>query len=383
MSGNSFENNIRLSSIYHSTLIGIIIINKEGILKAMNPTALKLLGYTELELLGKPLFNFVDSSDTSELKKYLDNAHDQHDATDIKLVDHQGNICAIKFELTHSISESSSYFVGIFSDISKRKKLEKEVKKQKELKNKVIDRLEQEKELSELKTRFLSIASHEFKTPLAGILSSLQLIKRYLEKDKPNWEKLIHYPKIETHFDKIEESITLLNTILDDFLSLGKLEENKVQVHYNKINIPSFMNETIKEIKVLCKKGQEIKYVQSSEDQTIHLDKHILKNIMNNLITNSIKYSPANTLIEVKSEFKAEFMQIAVKDQGIGIPTSEQKNLFKRFFRANNAASISGTGLGLSIVWRFVNIMGGHISYESEENQGTTFYVKFPLNQPH
>lgn len=233
---------------------------------------------------------------------------------------------------------------------------------------------EKEKELSELKSRFVSMASHEFRTPLSAILSSADLIEAYIRDDQQ--EKRLR------HTARIKSSVANLTGILNDFLSLSKLEEGKVGVQPVHFLLFGFIDETLDEMTGLLKPGQHIRKDLPEEDVELFIDKKVLKNIFFNLLSNAIKYSDPGTPIDCRIQIDNRMMHLAVADQGIGIPKEEQQHVFTRFFRAHNAENIQGTGLGLNIVKRYVELCGGSITFESELGKGTTFSCILPLTLP-
>ncbi len=233
----------------------------------------------------------------------------------------------------------------------------------------ISNALAKEKELNELKSRFVSLASHEFRTPLTTMLSSLSLITKYGEiNDLANQAK---------HVAKIKASIDNLTSILDDFLSLSKLEEGMVLPKPEKVNLKDFIDEIVLEMRLMAAGKQQIVFSHSGK-QFAFLDKKILRNILHNLISNALKFTKENGLIEVVGKSSLNFIKISVKDNGIGIPHEDQKHLLQRFFRGRNASHIQGTGLGLNIVTKYLEQMKGSLSFESEENIGTTFIIKLP-----
>ncbi len=241
------------------------------------------------------------------------------------------------------------------------------------------DKLQEERELSELKSRFLTIASHEFKTPLTGILSSLNLIDRYIHADKKNWHQFLNQENVVNHLGKIKESADNLSGTLNKFLSLDAIEKGKIPIKFTDFDLKKVLDAQRKQLQPMCKPGQRIHHLHKSGQTIVHLDKYLLKHIMNNLLTNAIKFSPYNKDITIVSEVRDGTIRIEVIDQGMGIPAPEQGKIFRRFYRAENAmAAQEGTGLGLSIVKRYVGLMGGHISFTSEVNKGSTFTITLP-----
>ncbi|RPE12725.1 sensor histidine kinase [Chitinophaga lutea] len=231
------------------------------------------------------------------------------------------------------------------------------------------DALEKEKELNEIKSRFVSMASHEFRTPLSAILSSAALIGKY--------PALEDQPRREKHVFKIREAVIHLNELLEDFLSLGRIEEGKIHVHPEKISLHSFAIETVEEVQGLLKSGQVL---HPEVDKTLEVisDKRLLKHIFVNLLTNASKFSPADTAIEWKLWQENGQINAIVTDHGMGIPEEDKAYLFSSFFRARNVTNIQGTGLGLHIVKRYVDMLHGEISVESSLGRGTSIFIHFP-----
>ncbi|MBY5958980.1 PAS domain-containing sensor histidine kinase [Membranicola marinus] len=225
-----------------------------------------------------------------------------------------------------------------------------------------------EKDLNELKSRFVSMASHEFRTPLSTILSSAYLIGQYSSE--------ADHPKRDRHLQRIISSVNTLTGILDDFLNLGKIEEGKVQPRFSDFNVEDLIKNTLDQIKHNLKKDQEINY-QHDGDPMVFLDTSLLKHILMNLISNASKFSSEGAPIELVSSQTPNRIEISVRDYGIGVSPEDQEHLLERFYRGANAQNIQGTGLGLSIVNKYAEIMNGQVWFESELNQGTKFTVVF------
>jgi signal transduction histidine kinase len=260
-------------------------------------------------------------------------------------------------------TETIAEVLCIVQDITDQKVSEQNLKSE----------LEKEKELGNLKSKFVAMASHEFRNPLTSILASTFLLVNLPEQDF-NKDKF-------THTARIKRSVNNLNNILNEFLSLQKLDENKVHVVYTKMNIPEFIQDNIlSDVEVLKKPDQRIEYHHSSNQTFGHLDHHILWSILTNLLSNSIKYSNPNGVIQLTSEIEEGILKLIVSDQGIGIPEDQQHHIFERFFRARNALHIEGTGLGLHLVQKYVQLLNGSISFESHVNSGTNFTVVLPIN---
>jgi PAS domain S-box-containing protein len=265
------------------------------------------------------------------------------------------------YEIKNEQGEVVKFF-GIVKDITESKENEIELQAA----------LEKERELSNLKSRFVSMASHEFRTPLATILSSVSLIDRY--------EGVEFAAKRKKHIQRIKSNVQNMRSILDDFLSLSKLEEQKLEIQEEPLDLEDFYEELIEGLRNQVKPGQSLVYQHRGPKKEVLLDPHLLRNISLNLLSNAIKYSKEGKAIQLHSEVGEQEVKIKVIDQGIGIPEQEKKFMFTRFFRAKNATNIQGTGLGLTIVQRYIDLMKGSISFESELGVGSTFTVRLPQN---
>ncbi|MGB5499556.1 MAG: PAS domain S-box protein [Maribacter sp.] len=249
----------------------------------------------------------------------------------------------------------------VYNDITKQKQAERNIR----------SALVREQELNELKSRFIAMASHEFRTPLSAILSSAILIGKQNEPGKE--------VKREKYIGQITTNVRNLVVILNDFLSLSKLEEGKVTVRREKFDIVQFSKSLVEEIDSSKKYGQKIAIKHKKPAINAFLDPKLTRHILTNLISNAIKYSQENKDIDLILDKNQKNVVIKIIDQGIGIPKEEQPNLFQRFFRAENSAIIQGTGLGLHIVKQYTELMGGQVSFQSELNKGATFIVELPI----
>ncbi len=227
-----------------------------------------------------------------------------------------------------------------------------------------------EKELGELKSRFVTTASHEFKTPLATILSSAFIIENYKGEDFEK-EKVVHT-------NRIKRAVNNLTDILNEFLMLEKHDKHRIEVIHAEINISDFLSKLIREIEPDKKKGQIISYTHLGDQNTSYLDPHLMWTILNNLISNAVKYSNENGKIKITSEIKEHVLTIIVKDHGMGIPEAEQKNIFGLFYRASNSLNHNGAGLGLHIVEKNIKLLNGTIDFTSKLNDGAEFTIAIP-----
>jgi signal transduction histidine kinase len=237
-------------------------------------------------------------------------------------------------------------------------------------KHDIMNMLEKEQNLNELKSRFITTASHEFRTPLATILSSVSLISKY--------ELTAENDKRKKHINRIKSSVHNLTEILNDFLSLGKLEEGVVRNNPVHFRLDEFAKDLTEELKSTAKPDQKIEYIPKKEGAIVKVDKQLLKNVLINLLSNAIKYSPEGKRIDFKTTALNGELKIEIIDQGIGIPDEDQPHLFQRFFRAKNSVNIEGTGLGLNIVKKYIELMSGKITLQSTLYKGTTVIVTLP-----
>jgi len=375
---------------------GILVTNEKGEITRINPSGEKLFGYAENELVGQRIEVLVPKrlihKHEGHREHYNHNPHARSMGAGMNLfgLKKDGTEFPVEISLSPYTNREGKFVIAFIIDITVRKQAEEKLKSysaelERQVKNRTMileeaveelettkkelnDALEKEKELNEMKSRFVSMASHEFRTPLTTMMSSLSLVTLYGEKnDKQNQDK---------HVGKIKSSINSLTDILNDFLSVSKLEEGKLENSPEEINLKSFMADTIAEMQMVANSHQ-INYSHGGKE-IVSLDKKILKNILFNLLSNALKFSPEGKAVEVSTEVKKAIIKISVKDNGIGISKADQKNLFERFFRGHNATHIQGTGLGLNIVARYTELMQGSIEFESEENKGTTFTITLP-----
>lgn len=228
--------------------------------------------------------------------------------------------------------------------------------------------LEKERELSEMKSRFITMASHEFKTPLSTMLSSVQLLKKYQTNDAQE--------KVDKHLTRIESSIQVLNDILNDFLNVGNLQDGKYVHAPTLFNIKEKVGAVITAVGDGGRPGLQISYDHSGDEQ-VFLDPVLFQHILTNLLSNAIKFSTRKNLVEITTQCHHNRVVLTVQDYGIGIPAEYRSHLFEQFYRASNAINVQGTGLGLYTVSKYVALMNGTIEYTSELDEGTRFELKF------
>jgi signal transduction histidine kinase len=229
---------------------------------------------------------------------------------------------------------------------------------------------EKETEMSRMKSNSVSLASHEFRTPLSTIMLSAVLVDKYAE--------LHHDDSILKHSNKIKAAVNNLKIILDDFLSLEKLNTGKVRARLEPFNLVKLCEDIAEEMSLTLISGQELFYEHHGLESVVVLDENLLRNAIINLVSNAIKYSGDGAVIEIVSDTTGDHVTISIKDNGIGIAEQDQKELFSPFYRINHTGKIPGTGLGLNIVQRYVNLMNGTITFASKPSQGAAFRVSFP-----
>lgn len=376
---------------------GILVSDDTGTITQANPSAERLFGYEKGELTGQKIEILIprklSEKHLESRTKFQQHPHPRSMGQGMEL--HGLKKDGIEFPVEISLSPYSTpegrFVIAFIIDISIRKQAEDKLKNysvelERQVKNRTLileeavdelqktkedlrQALEKEKDLNELKSRFVSMASHEFRTPLTTMLSSLSLVTKYGEqKDTENQLK---------HVGKIKTSINNLTDILNDFLSVSKLEEGKIENLPEGLNLKNFINEIISDMLGMAQNNQQISLSYSGNEYVV-LDKKLVKNILFNLISNALKFSPNGGTVEVIVKVQNSSLRISVKDSGIGIPKEDQEHLFERFFRGNNATHIQGTGLGLAIVSRYAELMNASLDFESKENKGTTFTIIIP-----
>lgn len=244
------------------------------------------------------------------------------------------------------------------------------VTEHKKLERTLYKSIEEEKKLNELKSRFITMASHEFRTPLSTILSSIFLLESFSGE---TYEEKKH-----VHINRIKRTVNILTHTLNDFLRLGKLEEGQVDVFLLEVNLQDLVRECEAEIRPLLKAHQEITYHHQGSDKRVMLDINLFRSILMNLLSNAVKYSREDGDVVINTNLSDHYLVISVQDNGIGIPEEEQRHIFQRFFRGINVLNIEGTGIGLHIVKSYVEVMKGNIEFVSDKT-GTTFTVRIPL----
>lgn len=418
-----FEDQNFFQSILDTAIDGIIIIDVKGHMILANPSVAKLFGYELSEIIGQKVNLLMPEPHKTKHEEYIRN----HMDTGIKKIiglgrevlgqRKDGSMFPIRLGVSRFMSKDQLFFTGVIHDLSAQKEaesnlwflnknleklvesrtgqlqeslnqlnsinknLEYEIELRKIAEDKLrsrekelIDSVEKERSLNLLKSRFVSIASHEFRTPLANILSSLDLIERYAKE-----EQLESRTK---HITKVRANIHYLNGILNEFLGLTRIEEGLFELHNESFCFKAFLNELIEDFNLLKKPGQIFHVDIKNPDQSymIYTDKNAFKLIFNNLVSNAIKFSGEQSNFWISLNSNGDEYTLRIQDEGIGIPDEEKKYIFDIFYRASNVLNIQGTGLGLNIAKKYLDLINGKIDIESEEGSGTTITIHIPIS---
>jgi two-component system sensor kinase FixL len=391
------ENAALLNAIINNAIDGIITIDDRGLIETINPAACRLFNYLPEEVIGKNVSFLMPPPDRDQHDGYI--SRYQHTGVphiigigrEVMGLRKDGTVFPFRLGVSEVKYSGRKIYTGFIHDLSKQKEAEEQLKEHaahledlvdertqslketvtalQNAKEEVSISLEKEKELGQLKSRFVSMASHEFRTPLSAVQLSASLIEKYAQPFQSE--------NISKHVGKIKNAVGNLTAILNDFLSLEKLEAGKVEANFTEFDLVKFSEEITEEMQLVAKQDQNIIYQHTGKSNLVRLDSNLLKNCIINLIANAIKYSGENTFIEFNTEIQDNNCTIIIKDNGIGIPDTDQKHLFEPFFRAHNIGNIPGTGLGLNIVARYTRLMNGKIDFKSIVNQGTSFTISF------
>lgn len=397
-------------SIIDNSLDGTMIIDLNFNILFVNDVIIDIIGYTERELIGQDFRTYISPKDMVKVEDFYSNvlvSDINFNKTEFDLINNNGfhrNVFVSVSKTTDFRGRSA--FITQILDITEIKEAERKVRELnqeleqrvnvrtlqleealgelkievairqrtenelQEAKEEVTKALEQEKELNVLKSRFISMISHEYRTPLTVILTSTYLIEQFYEG--PNREQF------DKFISKIRASVKSMIQLLEDVLTIGKSESGKFSLSIDKIRVVDFCNDIIEEVQVIDNKKHIFEFNYISKDVEVISDVNSLKHIISNLLLNAAKYSPGKDKVIINLESLTNDIKIEVIDFGIGIPVEDQPLLFEAFHRASNVGAISGTGLGLSIVKRFIDSINGTIEVESKRNEGTKFTITFP-----
>ncbi|AIZ63696.1 histidine kinase [Hymenobacter sp. DG25B] len=397
----------RFEAVFSNATIGIIVCDRQGSIISANRHSQQLFGYADSELLGQKIEVLVPNAIGRQHQKLRESfnaqpsvrAMGQHSG-DLQAQRKDGSVFPVEVSLSYFYEEQDLYVVSYILDITFKKNAEQALINERqrverlntELEQKVADRthallntleqLEQrseeltialaaEQELGELKSRFVSMASHEFRTPLTAVLTSATLIEKYPGGDQQD--------KRLKHLQRIRSSVNHLNDILEEFLSVGKIEEGKIETRPARLDMAVLLTDTVTDVQGMLKAGQSIDKQVSCQEH-VWLDPSLMRKILVNLLSNAIKYSGENSVVTVRAQCSQGQLTLTVQDQGVGISDEDKEHLFERFFRARNVTNIPGTGLGLYIIAKYLELMRGTISLESKLQEGTTVTITIPYD---
>lgn len=399
----------KFEALFQYASMGILVANAEAEIILMNNFLLALFGYTDqTDLIGKKIETLIPSryhnKHIHQRDHYIENPKPRPMGLgkDLFAVRKDGSEFPVEISLSNYTTAEGSFAIAFVSDITKRKEFENAIHQQREeltvtnakieelndeleekvelrtkqlqdtmqelevSKDELTKALSKEKDLSDLKSRFVSMASHEFRTPLSTILSSASLVAKYTEAEEQE--------KRNKHIVRIKSSVSNLTNLLNEFLSIGKIEDGKITAHNAEFNIREMITLLCSEMEAIAKTNQQFDYLHTG-DEIIFCDAALLRNIITNLLSNAIKFSAEGSLIEVTSIISSTTIVLSVKDNGMGISVEDQEHLFERFFRGTNVTNIQGTGLGLHIVGKYIEILDGEIEFESDLEKGTKFII--------
>lgn len=389
-----------LKAVLENIADGVIVTDRAAVISYVNPSATKLFGYSQQELLGMNINLLLHKERDISYKAEIH----QHNLMDrdipvgkklkIQAIKRDGTALPVSMVVNAVRYSKQVIYVMIIHDLSFANEAKKNVPAHdRELKTLIAERtaflenvvdtlkrshdevslsLQREKEVNRLKTRFVSLASHEFRTPLSGIQLSASLIEHYYDR--------LDKEKILDHLRKIKAAVNDLTGLLNDFLSVERIERGKVTSAFRSFDLRKLCLGVIDEMRIHAKKGQRLQYEHLRGNTQISLDYGLLHHCLTNLLSNAIKYSPENKLIKVVTDIDQDNYYIRVEDEGIGIPEGDLPSLFEAFFRAQNTREVQGTGLGLNIVKSYTELMNGKVICSSKQGVGTVFSLVFPTN---
>lgn len=372
---------------------GIITMNEAGVMEHVNQAACELFGYAVGELRGQKVNILMNHHDRAHHDGYLARyqrarvPHIIDIGREVTGRRKDGQEFPLRLAVSETVLDEGTIYTGILHDLSEFHLARKRVEDlNRDLEQKVIDRtaalhqreaelhvaLNKERQLNELKSRFLSMASHEFKTPLSTVLSSTELVGLYTHTEQQ--------PKRERHLERIKDAVAQLTEVLNDFLSLSQLEQGEIKAETRSIDLHALLSVSIEASEGQLQPGQKVTLQTVDGPTQLFTDSKLLRHILINLLSNAAKYSPTGSDILLSSHTVADRLHLSVTDYGIGIQEEDRPYIFDRFYRGQNVENIKGTGLGLNIVAHYCDLLGGTISFISTPGSQTTFTVELPLN---
>lgn len=365
----------RFRSLIENALDIIMILDPDGTIGYVSPSVEKVLGYAVADLLGKNVVEFIHPEDwiatrdlpQTTLREHLTNPIQHPDLTrPIEFRNrHQDGSWRILEAIGQPFVDNTATLRVMVNarDITERKRLDE-----------IRSALEREKELSALKTRFFSMASHEFRTPLSTALAAAQV----LENSPNEWENT---EKRLRNLHRIQDSVRNMVQLLDDILTINRAETGNLAFNPKPMDLERYSRLFVEEMQLSAGTRHTLTFTCQGNAIPVCLDEKLLRSILANLLSNAIKYSPEGGNVYLTLAFQADTVTIAVQDRGIGMSHNDQKQLFEPFYRGKNVRNIPGTGLGLVVVKKCVDLHQGTIHMTSEVGVGTTCVVTLSLNQ--
>jgi PAS domain S-box-containing protein len=367
------DSELKLRNILHSAIDGVISINDQGIITEWNKQAEVIFGYEAKEIIGRTLQETIIPHNFREqhmkgMSHYMKTGEGPvlNQKIEILALRKNGEKFPIELAIIPVVMGGEHSFTAFVSDITVQKRVQEEMEKA----------LQKEKELNELKSRFVAMTSHEFRTPLTTIKQNIDLISFRLENKLPDYANTF-----KKYIQRVESEIKRVTDLMNDILMLGRLDAGKVTMKLESLDFVSYASKLIEKMTENRADGRQVHLEIEGVPRKIDIDPSLFDHILNNLISNALKYSEGKPNPHISLRFnELETMQIRVKDYGIGIPQKDHKSLFQSFYRATNVKNIQGSGLGLSIVREFTLMHGGDIHFNSIEEQGTEFILDIPYN---
>jgi PAS domain S-box-containing protein len=359
----------KFGAVFRESLDMILIIDSDSgeILSANRATQI-ILGYDPDTLVGKPFSMLFSAEAPLSEPEFVHKLREKGSLLDSQIfVTADGSTRLIDVTATLISWGDRRAILATFRDITEQKRLEAELM-EKEL---LRVALEKEQELGELKNRFMSTVSHEFRTPLAMILTSSELLERYYDK--------LSAERRAVAFDTIKAQVKHLGDMLDDISVIIKAQMGRLEFHPTPLDLEQLCRQVVNEIQTTIGIAHQLTFTCQVEFSNIPIDERLLQHILRNLLSNAVKYSPPGESVSVILRREGNQIVLEVQDHGIGIPAEDREHLFQPYYRAGNVGTISGTGLGLKIARDCAELHGGGITFVSEEGKGTTFTVRLPV----
>ncbi|MBI5928304.1 MAG: PAS domain S-box protein [Chloroflexi bacterium] len=358
------ESEDKYRSLIETMRGGLAIFDLDNRITYINDRFCELLGYSRDEIMGTRAADYVDADNLSILATHLERRQHFESTTYELLFRHKNGSPVYLLVSGSPLLGKNRDFKGSFAVMT-------DITMQKQAEQKLWQALEKEKELGELKSRFVSMASHEFRTPLATILALTETLTAYRHK--------LSDEQIEQRLGKIIMQVDHLKDIMEDVLILARMQARRIEFNPVMLDLDAVCRSVLDEFQSRPDITHQLVYACDETLRAVRLDKKLIRQVIDNLLSNAIKYSPPHKPIFITLERTGEVLVLTVRDEGIGIPEADLVHLFEPFHRATNVGTISGTGLGLNIAKEFIELHGGTIRAESQVAVGTTFIVHIPL----